>query len=76
MANLASRMRTLAWSGEYEHGSISRRIKLTDEQKESLLDHAAKLEALTLGVSTAQQIAGTWARARRFWCNLTGEPLI
>ena len=76
MADLASRMRSLAWSGEYEYGSISRRIKLTDEQKESLLDHAAKLEALTLGVNTAQQTVGTWARARRFWCDLTGEPLV
>ena len=40
-----------------------------------LLDKASALEA-AVAQSNAKQILGAWARARRLWCECTGEPLI
>lgn len=43
---------------------------------------AAELEAAITGfygtpqTHTAGQFVGAWARARRVWCQVTGEPLI
>ncbi|WNV45424.1 hypothetical protein [Escherichia phage PLYYY01] len=29
-----------------------------------------------MGKSTPKGLLGAWARARRCWCNYTGEPLV
>ena len=72
---LAPRMRKLLATGEYEHGSISRRLRLTDDQREALTAHAEALEGI--GPETSPKaLLGRWARARRCWCEITGEPLI
>lgn len=72
---LAPRMRALLDTGVYEHGSISRRIRLTVGQREALTAHAEALEGI--GPETSPKaLLGRWARARRCWCEITGEPLI
>ena len=72
---LAPRMRKLLATGEYEHGSISRRLRLTDDQREALTAHAEALEGI--GPETpVKALVGRWARARRCWCEITGEPLV
>lgn len=68
-------MRRLLATGEYEDGSVSRRIRLTDGQREALTAHAEALEGI--GPETSPKaLLGRWARARRCWCEITGEPLI
>lgn len=82
--SLADRMRTLATTGVYTGGRIERRIRLTNEQKATLAELADKLDERAdiqqfVGDDTSLEIRrllGSWARARRYWCNLTGEPLI
>lgn len=44
-----------------------------------LVDLAAKLEAARdapEGEWSAKKLVGAWARARRAWCEVTGEPLV
>lgn len=47
-----------------------------------LLDKAQAFEAATHGyfneepTHTAKQFLGAFARARRLWCDITGEPLV
>lgn len=47
-----------------------------------LKEKADKLEAATTGFYSEPQTVdvkrfiGSWARARRLWCDITGEPLI
>jgi hypothetical protein len=47
-----------------------------------LRDLATKFEAAAVGfysepqTVTVKSFMGAWARARRAWCNYTGEPLI
>lgn len=72
---LAERMRKLLATGEYQQGSVFRRIRLTDDQRAGLEHHAAELETITPETG-AKALLGIWARARRFWCDLTGEPLV
>lgn len=68
-------MRALLDTGIYEHGSISRRIRLTDGQREALTAVCEALEGI--GPQTSPKaLLGRWARARRCWCEITGEPLI
>ena len=68
-------MRHLLATGEYEDGSVFRRIRLTDGQREALTAHAEALEGI--GPETSPKaLLGRWARARRCWCEITGEPLI
>ena len=76
MSNLlAPRIRRLLTTGEYEHGRIARRIRLTDGQREALTAHAEALEGI--GPETSPKaLLGRWARARRCRCEITGEPLI
>lgn len=72
---LAPRMRKLLATGEYEDGGISRRIRLTDDQRAALTAHAEALEGI--GPETSlKALLGRWARARRCWCEITGEPLV
>lgn len=68
-------MRHLLATGEYEDGSVSRRIRLTDGQREALTAHAEALEGIG-PQTTPKALLGRWARARRCWCEITGEPLI
>lgn len=72
---LAPRMRALLATGEYEDGSISRRIRLTEGQREALTAHAEALEGIGPEMRV-EAVVGRWARARRCWCEITGEPLI
>lgn len=41
---------------------------------ERLIEHATALEGLTVE-TPIPKFVGTWAKARKFWCDLTGEPL-
>jgi hypothetical protein len=42
-----------------------------------LKERAAELEAAVMEVPfNAARVVGAWARARRLWCQITGEPLI
>lgn len=76
MSNLlAPRIRRLLATGEYEHGRIARRIRLTDGQREALTAHAEALEGIN-PETPAKALVGRWARARRCWCEITGEPLV
>lgn len=76
MSNLlAPRIRRLLATGEYEHGRIARRIRLTDGQREALTAHAEALEGINPETSV-KALVGRWARARRCWCEITGEPLV
>lgn len=65
---LAEDMRALA-AAEPEHG-------------DRLRDAANALDAMAAGfyatpqTCTAQQLLGAWARARRLWCDVTGESLV
>jgi hypothetical protein len=72
---LAPRIRHLLTSGEYEDGRVSRRIRLTDGQREALTAHAEALEGIGPEMPV-EAVVGRWARARRCWCEITGEALI
>lgn len=37
--------------------------------------HAAALDTITASMPVREMVA-IWARARKYWCKLTGEPLI
>ena len=71
-STLVQRMRKLATEIDRTHG----------EQANDLREHADRLEEATDGfwgqpqTFTAKQFLGCWARARRCWCSLTGEPLV
>ena len=45
-------------------------------QAYALRQRADELETAVVGKPSAKQILGAWARARRLWCECTGEPLI
>lgn len=76
MSNLlAPRIRRLLATGEYEHGRIARRIRLTDGQREALTAHAEALGGIN-PETPVKALVGRWARARRCWCEITGEPLV
>lgn len=68
---LWERMRTLAAEGD-----------ISPEQESDLREKADKFEAATNGfyaspqTCTVQQFLGAFARARRLWCDITGEPLV
>jgi hypothetical protein len=62
-----------------------RMIALADKggpRAAQLRDLAAKLNAAAKGfygspqTHTVQQFLGAYARARRLWCDVTGEPLV
>ncbi|GAB3021423.1 hypothetical protein [Bowmanella dokdonensis] len=38
--------------------------------------HANALAKLDPDTATAKQVLGHWARAKKAWCEYTGEPLI
>ena len=63
-------------------GRMRERAKSDHAHSFELIDKAAKLEAASVGffgesqTHSAQQLLGSWARARRLWCELTGESLI
>ncbi len=59
---LPDKMRSLASSGH--------------PQAEALVQRADELERAVVELLSAKQILGAWARARRLWCDCTGEPLI
>jgi hypothetical protein len=70
-ATLSQRMRQLSWMPKGQ----SRAAELNEL--------ANKLEAaVTLAYSDngtkddVKRMLGAWARARRLWCDVTGEPLI
>ncbi len=41
-----------------------------------LLERANAMEKAAREFKDAKLVIGTWARARRLWCECTGEPLI
>ncbi|SDF84213.1 hypothetical protein SAMN05660686_02501 [Thalassobaculum litoreum DSM 18839] len=51
-------------------------------EADELRDLADKMDAATAGfygepqTHTVQQFVGAWARARRRWCEVTGEELV
>jgi hypothetical protein len=63
-------------------GRMRERAKTDNTHSFELIDKAAKLEAASAGffsekqTHSAQQLLGSWARARRLWCDLTGESVI
>lgn len=66
--NLAERMRSLA--------------KERDDLPENWVDLADEFDEATVGfyadppTKTVQQFLGCFARARKVWCEVTGEPLV
>ena len=44
--------------------------------REQLHLHAARLRAIDMARDTPSVVLRAWARARVFWCELTGEPLL
>ena len=59
-ATLAERMRAYAM----EH----------PQHREILIKHAKSLDEVD--TSDVKKLLGTWARARRIWCEISGEPLV
>ena len=49
--------------------------RLDPDVSRLLLEHADALDALNIN-TPIPQVVGTWAKARRFWSELTGEPLV
>jgi len=41
-----------------------------------LIEKANAMEDAATEFKDAKTVLGTWARARRLWCECTGEPLI
>lgn len=64
-SELGDRMRALAETGH------PRAVELRD--KAAALDAACPVNAETFD---ARKMLGAWARARRLWCDCTGEPLV
>lgn len=69
MTEISDKMRALAETGH--------------ERAEELRSKADEFDAKTAahysetgGPETAKSMLGAWARARRLWCECTGEPLI
>ena len=62
---LANKMRKLADTGH------PRAVELRERAQ-------ALEEAQDLGAEgwSAERMVGRWARARRLWCDITGEPLV
>lgn len=60
--SLADRMRALADSGH--------------ARADELRQRADEFEAVADYSKGARSLLGAWARARRLWCECTGEPLI
>lgn len=73
---LWERMRVLADQREKASGAHP------DPAVDELRVKADKFEAAAKGfygspqTNTVQQFLGSFARARRLWCDLTGEPLV
>lgn len=63
---LAARMRALADAGHPRAAEL--RERATD------LDQAVK--AASAASPEVRALLGAWARARRLWCETTGEPLV
>lgn len=49
--------------------------QVAPDLSDQLLAHANALDAITLE-TPIPRVVGTWAKARKFWCDLTGEPLV
>ena len=49
--------------------------RLDWQLSDRLLEHANALEALDV-TTPIPKLVGTWAKARKFWCDLTGEDLV
>lgn len=68
MTELGNRMRALAAAGH--------------ERAAELVEKADAFDAATAGyygepqTCTVQNFLGCFARARRLWCDITGEPLV
>ena len=68
MTDLAQKMLDLA-----DSHSVDRDHDLVVKAKEL---EAATIGCLEKGTHTTKQLLGAWARARRAWCDYTGEPWI
>lgn len=65
---LAARMRALADAGHPRAAEL--RERATD------LDQAVKAASASAASPEVRALLGAWARARRLWCETTGEPLV
>lgn len=66
--DLSKRMRTLADGGHSLAGEL--------REKADAFDKAAAGFYAEKPSVTAPEFLGAYARARRLWCKLTGEPLV
>lgn len=66
--SLSDRMRELADTGHPRAGELREKARLMDEGTAGFY-----AEPQTVDVKT---FVGRWARARRLWCDITGEELI
>jgi hypothetical protein len=48
----------------------------TDPRATEMANLGVKLENVLNPMGTPPQVVGAWARARKFWCQVTGEDLI
>ena len=62
MPSLGDRMRALASRGH--------------PRADELVEKADAMEKAASEFTDAKKVLGTWARARRLWCDCTGEPLM
>lgn len=59
-----------------------RRLAVTHPRKDELLAVAGEFEKAARGfygdpqTVDAKKFVGTWARAKRLWCECTGEPIV
>ena len=69
MTELGDRMRALADTGHANADELRAKADEFDTKT------AAHYEGPG-GEATAKSLLGAWARARRLWCESTGEPLV
>lgn len=62
MTSLGDKMRALATTGH--------------PRAAELVEKAEAMEKAAAEFNDVKKVVGTWARARRLWCEVTGEPLI
>jgi hypothetical protein len=59
-----------------------RELAETHPRGDELREKADAFEAVSKGffaepqTHSVKQLIGAWAQARKFWCDLTGEPLV
>ena len=66
----------MSQQGEQLLVDAMRELAKTHERGAELQEKATELEAALDGTGSVLRLIGAWARARKLWCDCTGDALV